>query len=154
MLVCSGCFLFWLLPAKAASVLSAFHWCALYGRWLGPGSGNSASSPPSRGSSIAGSAWWPAVLYKQPLPCCTHRYLGPANDYVGMKNLSNYNTTASSARVYGWWPGACTTAYSYICEVPMASYQCPPSPPQSPAPPADIYACEPPTFALVNLPLS
>jgi hypothetical protein len=70
------------------------------------------------------------------------RYLGPPNDYVAMKNLSNYNTTASPERVHGWWPSACSTAWNYICEVPTASYQCPPSPPQSPAPPPDIYACE------------
>jgi hypothetical protein len=73
-----------------------------------------------------------------------HRYLGPPNDFVAMKNLSNYNTTASPERVYGWWPGTCSTGYNYICEVPLSSYQCPPSPPQSPAPPPDIYACEGP----------
>jgi hypothetical protein len=58
-----------------------------------------------------------------------------------MKNLSNYVTTGTG-RVHGWWPAGCTTGYNFICEVPFSSYQCPPSPPQAPAPPPDIYACE------------
>lgn len=62
-------------------------------------------------------------------------------DYVGMKNVSNYVTTGTN-RVLGWWPATCTNGYNHICEVPLSAYQCPPSPPQSPAPPPDIYACE------------
>ncbi len=54
-----------------------------------------------------------------------------------VQNSSLYFKNATTNK-WAWEPAACTSSYFTICEVHTSAFQCPPSPPQSPAPPPPI----------------
>ena len=85
-------------------------------------------------------------LQAQPTYNCTSAHSTyPFSNYQGglsYTDLSNKTLyiAGPTNSTYGYYPQACTTANTYICEVPQSTWRCPPSPP---APPPAPVSCLP-----------
>jgi hypothetical protein len=55
------------------------------------------------------------------------------SSYIARKASANYRTAVARENAFGWYPGACGTAYNYLCEMPETVWPCPATPPAPPA---------------------
>jgi hypothetical protein len=125
--------------------LAGSTWYLLDGTPLGTGAPSNAN-PYAHWSNTFGSNLGLYPTYTCITMSSTFRYdlyLGDPTIYSQTTNATLYNTTATTA-MYSWINVQCTGSYGAICELPMASYNCPPSPPTAPPPSPATSRCRPP----------